>query len=459
MQPFVVQLEDRALSLARAGRVLQSTPSAVFDGGTSSAAGTQAWGAVRSQPTATSTRHLGIVLTDRTGSNRATDSRARQLLAAELRQRLQEHPPLPAEPVWIASPACADASGLGSVLEIAQSIGLAVTGFVDCAVATVASLEAAGDAVVLEVGLHHVAATAIDVDRGQARRRRSVLSPAGGLVDLYQAWLQLISTTMMKRTRFDPLHYALIEQRLFDVLPSLAETAARHDSVTVEAAQGSERFTVDLTRDQFAAAARPWCRTVVGLLHQLRTAGAPLRLMAPRIVAGFPGLGQELERFVGCELIRLPDGYAAAAASLLGLPQSADGVRLIRRLPVQPRSELVGEVSREPVVAARDRASPPSHVLFDGRAFSLGGEPLVVGRAPGAPPAIVLPDGLAGVSRRHCTFISDGDERVLLDHSSFGTFVNGERVAERARVHAGDLVRLGEPGVELALIAVGEAGG
>jgi pSer/pThr/pTyr-binding forkhead associated (FHA) protein len=69
---------------------------------------------------------------------------------------------------------------------------------------------------------------------------------------------------------------------------------------------------------------------------------------------------------------------------------------------------------------------------------------------------IALPEGLAGVSRRHCTFVHDGDELVLIDHSTFGTFVNGERVHERVRVHAGDRVRLGEPGVELALIAVGE---
>ena len=75
---------------------------------------------------------------------------------------------------------------------------------------------------------------------------------------------------------------------------------------------------------------------------------------------------------------------------------------------------------------------------------------------PGGPHALILSEGLAGVSRRHCTFIRDGDELILLDHSGFGTFVNGERVAERARVYAGDRVRVGEPGVELALIAVGE---
>ena len=112
-------------------------------------------------------------------------------------------------------------------------------------------------------------------------------------------------------------------------------------------------------------------------------------------------------------------------------------------------------------------------MLLDGRAYSLTTDALVVGRAPesigasvqaatlsaGESPVaryVTLPDGLAGVSRRHCTFVREGDELVLLDHSTFGTYVNGERVQERVRVHAGDRVRLGEPGVELALIAVGE---
>ena len=80
----------------------------------------------------------------------------------------------------------------------------------------------------------------------------------------------------------------------------------------------------------------------------------------------------------------------------------------------------------------------------------------MVGRAPGAAHAITLAQGLAGVSRRHCTFLRDGAELLLLDHSRFGSFVNGERVAERARVRAGDEVRVGDPGVTLALIAVAD---
>jgi len=98
-----------------------------------------------------------------------------------------------------------------------------------------------------------------------------------------------------------------------------------------------------------------------------------------------------------------------------------------------------------------------SHVLYQGRAFALGSTPLVVGRGadPDAGIGIALPEGLAGISRRHCTFVREGEQLVLVDHSAFGTFVNGARVAERTRVRAGDRVRIGEPGVELALIAVG----
>jgi pSer/pThr/pTyr-binding forkhead associated (FHA) protein len=108
-----------------------------------------------------------------------------------------------------------------------------------------------------------------------------------------------------------------------------------------------------------------------------------------------------------------------------------------------------------PLGGEGDQLQPPSHVLYEGRAFALDRGPLAVGRGGDGETAIVLPEGLAGVSRRHCTFLHDGEHLVLVDHSAYGTFVNGERVAERVRLLAGDRVRIGEPGVELSLIAVG----
>jgi FHA domain-containing protein len=484
VKPFVIELADRNVTLARDGAVLVSAPSAVFDGSSTEttaaagpdavAPGKNAWHALRRQPRSTSSRHLGAVLTQ--SESIVSAERAAALVTAELAQHLAKFPPDAGERVWIAVPAEAEAGGLGTMLSIAQSLELKVDGFIDAASVTVSALATGRSALVLELGLHHAAVTAVD-SGGQARRRRAVVSELGGLVELYEAWLTFISTAMVKKTRFDPFTNASTEQQLFDALPALTRAAAETGGTLAAVTNGDNRFEVSLSRDQFAEAAQPIYRELVRLLHSVRPAGADVAIVVPEPVAALPGLREALEQFVGCELIAVPDGFAALATSLLDLPASVEGetVRLLRRLPLKERKGLSDSVKREMLGRSGTRATPASHVLFEGRAFALGTTPLVVGRAPiaethaaaaqsapvtqvpAAPPmsALTLPDGLAGVSRRHCTFVRNGDELVLVDHSHFGTFVNNERVSERVRIHAGDKVRVGEPGVELSLISIG----
>jgi len=459
MGVFAIELDDRAVSLARGGQVLTSAPSAVFDGSPNGPpAGAPAWRELRLRPMATSARHLGAVL-----SQRDLSTRAERLVEAELKARLAEHPPLEGDRVWVVAPARVEPKGLEVLLGVAHRLGLSVDGFMDSAAVTAATLISERSAIVLELGLHHAAATAVDRDTGQARRRRTVVSRRGGFIDLYQVWLDLIGKTMVKRTRFDPLHDAATEQQLFDALPALTREVAERGDTTATVSKGQTRFDVALTRDQFTQAAEPVYRALIALLHQLRSAGTAVDIVMPRTVSELPGMRQALEQFIGCELASTPDGFSAAAASLLDLPARPEGddvVPLLRRLPLQSRRAIANTVSLEGLGQRRAGGPAPSHVLLEGRAYSLTADTLVVGRAPEPADArhVALPDGLAGVSRRHCSFVRDGDEMILLDHSTFGTFVNGERVQERVRVHAGDRVRLGEPGVELALIAVGEVG-
>ena len=516
MKPFVIELNDRAVAFARDGQVLVSAPSAVFDGSGVDAVGPgapgkNAWHALRRQPRSTSSRHLSAMIAQSTAG--ASSARTFALVAAELSQHLAAHPPREGERVWVAVPVRADADGLGTMLGIAQNLGFGIDGFVDAAAVTVATLGTGRNVLVLELGLHHAGVTAVD-GGGQARRRRAVVSDLGGLVELYEAWLTFISTAMVKRTRFDPFTNADTEQQLFDALPALTRQAAETGSTTAAVSNGDARFEVALSRDQFAEAAQPIYRELVRLLHSLRPAGAEVAIVAPESVATLPGLREILQQFVGCDLIAVPEGFAAAATSLIDLPEAEPGesVRLLRRLPLNEQPELAEGVTREVLGRSGVRATPPTHVLFDGRAYALGTTPLVVGRSPvaassSAAPALtapqaaggtasassvssassassaistadgsstssgaaavaqipsaplanglVLPDGLAAVSRRHCTFVRDGDELVLIDHSHFGTVVNGERVSERVRIHAGDKVRLGEPGIELSLISIG----
>lgn len=457
MGGLAVDLSDRALAWARNGDVLASAPSVVFDGSGEERAGVSAWGALHRHPTTTSTRHLGVVLAG------APSARETSLLAAELKEQLASLA-LPAEErVWLAAPACAEAQGLGAMLGVARDVALPVEGFVDAATASAAALALEGPALVLELGLHHVAATIVERTGHPMSRRRTVVSRQGGWLEVQQAWLELIQRLMVQQKRFDPLHDARIEQQLFDALPRLIFEAQAHGSapVTLEGMIPSS-FQVALTRDQLAQAAQPLRRETMRLVHLLRPAGRSVQVVAPETLCNLPGLPEDLDSLVGCELISLPDGFAAAAISLLELPRRRDAepVRLLRRLGAAPK--LADRAKRAPLGMRRSAGPPPSHVLLDGQAYPLAGAPLVVGRAPGELPGsptrvLRLDEGLAGVSRRHCTFLSAGGEVLLMDHSRFGTFVNGERVAERTRVHAGERVRVGDPGVELALIAVGES--
>ena len=143
MKPFVIELNDRAVALARDGEVLVSAPSAVFDGSgvdgaDAGAPGKNAWHALRRQPRSTSSRHLSAMIGQSTAAS--SSARTSALVAAELSQHLSQHPPRADERVWVAVPVRADADGLGSVLGISQGLGLTIDGFVDAAAVTVAGL-------------------------------------------------------------------------------------------------------------------------------------------------------------------------------------------------------------------------------------------------------------------------------------------------------------------------------
>ena len=411
---YALELQDRALAIARNGAVLSVAPSA------------------------------------NTGR---TD--ALWLAEAELRARLAAVSVHPDEAFWCVTSAAVDPGSLGTILALARRAGAAVGGFIDSAAVSAAPLDLQHDALVFEMGLRHLAVTSVAA--GQLiRKRRSVISRQGGWFALCDAWLALIRSIMVNRMRIDPLRDADAERRLFDSLPALAHEAATHGTAFALVAVNGQTTEIPVTRDQLAAAAEAVTRELSRLIAQLRTPGIAVDIIAPLEMATLPGLDAvlaSLTRTGGRQLL-LPDGFAAAAASL-------------RDPPASPQSEVVPFVQRAPVAShealralvvhresrLHESRTRPSHVLYQGRAVALREGPVVVGRAA-AGNTIVLPDSAAGVSRRHCTFLSMDDDVALVDHSRFGTFVNGERIIERARIHAGDRIQIGEPGLELAVIAV-----
>jgi pSer/pThr/pTyr-binding forkhead associated (FHA) protein len=65
---------------------------------------------------------------------------------------------------------------------------------------------------------------------------------------------------------------------------------------------------------------------------------------------------------------------------------------------------------------------------------------------------LALPSAAPGVSRSHCTLLRRNGSVLVEDHSTYGSFVNDERVVGSTPLTVGDRLRLGTPGVTLELI-------
>ncbi|MBC8028471.1 MAG: FHA domain-containing protein, partial [Steroidobacteraceae bacterium] len=153
-----------------------------------------------------------------------------------------------------------------------------------------------------------------------------------------------------------------------------------------------------------------------------------------------------------------PAGLAAVAASLqTAIDEFPKLRRHVARLADHSLATDVEYVSSANV--SPGRALPVTHILFGGDSMRFPDGGVVIGTEEVSNvPHIALPRAAAGVSRRHCSLRRDGERTMLVDHSRYGTWVNGARVRERAAVRPGDRVRVGTPGVEFTLISAAAVG-
>ena len=283
------------------------------------------------------------------------------------------------------------------------------------------------------------------------------MSERANLLDVYDLWLIAVAGAMVKNTRFDPLTSLDVEQRLFADLPLLAARAATEGKVEAFVEADGSRFAVVVEAQLFADAAHPFSASWRGshvprASRAGRGAGvagriAPLARFPPaaaRAGTGWPG-----------DRARRPRGrgrFAAVRGSQFA-PRLRRHVARIADHSLAADIEYVASASTSP-----GRALPVTHILFGGDSMRFPELGLVIGTEEVAnEPHIPLPRAAAGVSRRHCSLQREGERTVLIDHSRYGTWVNGARVRERATVRPGDRVRVGTPGVEFTLISAASA--
>ncbi|HXW97396.1 MAG TPA: FHA domain-containing protein [Gemmatimonadales bacterium] len=78
--------------------------------------------------------------------------------------------------------------------------------------------------------------------------------------------------------------------------------------------------------------------------------------------------------------------------------------------------------------------------LTDGREYTIGSAPLVIGREAGCD--IVVPN--KDVSRRHAEIFVSPQGYVLVDSSTNGTFINGDRIEAQRVLSRADVIKIGD---------------
>jgi hypothetical protein len=452
---LALEINDAGLVLARDGTILAEEPGVAMLDGATPETGAAAALRARLKPLYAETRHWQDLDTEPLARPAPAAANRAEVAYAQLARLVAPHLDSGAETI-IAVPPWYSREQLGLLLGLAKEAGLDPVGLVDAGLAA-ASLEPAPETMLqLELGLHRAVVTVLDCGAG-LRRTRFEMLPQHGWLALQQAWLDAIASAFVLKTRFDPLHQATTEQRLCDGLPGWLGAAQQDGEAVIELESGTASFSVDLSGEDFARAAARSYDEYARVLQRARPVGGPLNLRLSRRFAAMPGLEARLAGIRDCEIVRLPRG-AAALGALAWEPHIRQGGRaltLVQHLPVALRK---GEATTRPSSSVPVDARP-THVVFAARAYRLGPTPLTLGAGvPADRRALVLGPG-PGISRSHCSISLADGAAWLEDHSTYGTYLNGERVSGRVQLRAGDRLRVGSPGIECELVRAVEDDG
>jgi hypothetical protein len=440
---YGIHFDHHTLSIARDGELLASEPLAVETAGREPRAGAAALAAARGRPDEVSLSHWRELGRNEAAARNVAREMLMQLRAIGVGERID---------AVIAVPADLDVGALSSLRGALHAAGVDARDFVDSGALAAAAVADRSHYVLLEAGWR--SATAVRIAGGaECAVEEAFVSERANLLDVYDLWLAAVAAVMVRNTRFDPLLSLAVEQRLFAALPQVAARAATEGRAEAAVEEGESRFAVEIDAQLFADAAQTFYRELARLARSARIAGQGAALVLPAESRRWPGFLARVLENEQDGLIIVPAGLAAVAASLQS-PEPETAPRLRRRVARIAVGDAVQVEYVSSVTASAGRALPVTHILFGGDSMRFPEVGLSIGtEADSNMPHIALPRAAAGVSRRHCSLRREGESTLLIDHSRYGTWVNGARVREKATVRPGDRVRVGTPGLEFTLIS------
>ncbi|MCK5186877.1 MAG: FHA domain-containing protein [Deltaproteobacteria bacterium] len=345
---------------------------------------------------------------------------------------------------------------LGLILGIANELSIPVKGFAATAIAASSKPYPNHRLFHLDIHLHRIEITFLEQSEHLIHKNVETLS-GKGISYLYSEWVKAVADEFVRTTRFDPFDQAIYEQELYMRLPQVLIELQVNSSVMFEMKAGSRSYRMTLTHDLFAGKCEAVFREVRQLIEEMAVkygkTEMPLALEITHRVSTLPGFREEINKIANIEIIELEAGSSAFGVLTLqdrfAMQTASQGVTLLTSRPwqkIDPLKDCSNGTSQEDPIH-------PTHILYKNLAYPISAKPLIIGQETENDISICINDQVAGVNRKHCTIQKSGDDVLLVDNSSSGTFIDGVEVSGTAVLRLGQTIRIGTPGEELCLIA------
>ncbi len=362
------------------------------------------------------------------------------------------------EALLVAVPDSYSEHQLGLLAGIMNAIAMPVQGFVPLSLAALPPNAPAEILLHLDLGLHRTLLTVLDLRREAVNLENAAIEGLG-LESLRNAWMQVMADEFVRHTRFDPFHAADTEQALYDQLPGLLVALETAEEVAVAMDTPAAVHRIQLTREVMEQALHPLMEALqreIGALQHAFFRPHPLEtILVSWRAAGLPGFGRRLAAAVGARVVPLANGAGATGvlAFAKAFPPGDDG-RGVPLLNRKPLGENTPQAAIPPSGRAMAQRPAATHLLYRSRGYPVSERPLIIGREiPAGHAGIPIRGRTDGVSRRHCTVTRRADRLVLTDSSTYGTYVDGDKVDGETELTVGQTIRVGTPGEKLQVIA------
>ncbi|MDH3991640.1 MAG: hypothetical protein OEV47_01950, partial [Gammaproteobacteria bacterium] len=184
---------------------------------------------------------------------------------------------------------------LALLLGIAQQCPFDVVGLVNRSVALGSLYGGPGRLFHLEVQLHQAVISELAESGGQVEIERTVPLPGCGLLQLQERLVEIIATSFIRQTRFDPRRKAATEQQLYDALPDTLRVLQREGETNIELNGYRARVTLEELSGAGQRLFDGAPQTMGVLRPDDRVLVDPIAALLPGLSARFPQM-QELDR-------------------------------------------------------------------------------------------------------------------------------------------------------------------